>query len=45
MKRSDCPKPADQRASLHPATKEALLRFIRAVAEADAQRDHSKTKE
>jgi hypothetical protein len=38
-------RPGNQQISLAPAAKEALLRFIRAVAEADAERDHSRTKE
>jgi hypothetical protein len=38
-------KASNQQVSLPPAVKEALLRFIKAVAEADAQRDHSKIKE
>jgi len=44
--RSDHPKPVDRKTFLPPAAKEALLRFIKAVAEADAQRDHdAKAKE
>jgi hypothetical protein len=38
-------RPASQQITLPPAAKEALLRFIKSVAEADAERDHSKMKE
>ena len=39
--RSDNPKPVSRKTSLPPAAKEALLRFIKSVAESDAKRDHA----
>jgi hypothetical protein len=46
MKVSDHPKPIKQRVLLPPSVKEAMLRFIKSVAESDAQHDHgAKAKE
>lgn len=42
MKTSEAPKPVIQRPPLPPAMKEQMLRLVRALAEADAQRDHDR---